>query len=95
MADVYDLNWYRENGTLKSPSEIEEVLETMLPRADELSTVMMMSTDELFVDLLTRVENGKSIRDDTVSMETLIAELTNRVVHMELLCQIAQSKGEI
>lgn len=91
MADVYDLTWFKEHGTLKSPEEIEQVMESLLPKADELSAVMMLSTDELFVELLSRVEYGESMREDLISTGSIITELSNRLIHMELLCEIAQS----
>lgn len=55
---------------------------------------MVMSSDELFVELLARVEYGKSLRADVVSTSTLISELTNRALHMELLCEMATKLSE-
>ena len=52
---------------------------------------MVMSSDELFVELLARVEFGKSLREDQVATSTLITELTNRALHMELLCEMASN----
>mgnify|MGYP005735461895 CR=1 FL=1 len=87
MADILDLGWYRETGEIKSPEEIEAI-ETAGPDLDEIATVMMMSSDELFVELLARVEYDESLRKD-ISTSTLIQELTNRALHMELLCEVA------
>lgn len=94
MSKVYDLTWYKEHGTLKSPKEIREVMDSLLPKADELSAVMMLSTDELFVELLSRVEYGGSMRDELISTGSIITELTNRLLHMELLCEAAQALEE-
>ena len=87
MAEVYDLVEYRKKKELEK-LEKEEPIEDG-PTADELAAVMMMSSDELFVELLARVEYGESLREDLLSTSTLIAELTNRALHMELLCEMA------
>lgn len=92
MADVLDLGWYRETGELKSPAEVEAI-EIEGPDLDEIATVMMMSSDELFVELLARVEYDESLRKD-ISTSTLIQELTNRALHMELLCEVATQMNE-
>ena len=93
MADVFDLQWYRDTGEIKSPEQIEEELVKSMPDLDEIATVMMMSSDELFVELLARVEYNESLRKE-LSTSTLIQELTNRALHMELLCQVATQLGE-
>jgi len=92
MADILDLGWYRDTGEIKTPSEIDAI-EIDGPDLDEIATVMMMSSDELFVELLARVEYDESLRKD-VSTSTLIQELTNRALHMELLCEVATQMGE-
>lgn len=92
MAEVYDLAEYRkkkELGKLEEEMPSEEA-----PTADELATVMMMSSDELFVELLARVEYGESLREDVISTSLLISELTNRALHMELLCEMANELGK-
>ena len=88
MAEVLDLQYYRETGVVKSPEEVEELVEQSLPELEEIAAVMIMSSDELFVELLARVEYNESLRSD-VSTRALIQELTNRALHMELLCEIA------
>ena len=88
MAEVYDLQFYRETGEIKSPAEVEKEIIESMPTLDEIATVMMMSSDELFVELLARVEYDESLRKD-ISTSTLIQELTNRALHMELLCEVA------
>ena len=88
MAEVYDLQEYRKQRKLEELQQ-EEPLETETPSIEEMATVMVMSSDELFVELLARVEYGESLRNDAVSTSTLIAELTNRALHMELLCEMA------
>lgn len=88
MAEVLDLQYYRETGVVKSPEEVEELVEQSLPELEEIAAVMIMSSDELFVELLARVEYNESLRSD-VSTSALIQELTNRALHMELLCEIA------
>lgn len=88
MADIYDLEAYRKQKE-KETLENEEPLEDLGPTLEELATIMMMSSDELFVELLARVEYGQSLREDGLSTSTLIEELTNRALHMELLCEIA------
>ena len=93
MAEVYDLQFYRETGEIKSPDEVEKEIIESMPTLDEIATVMMMSSDELFVELLARVEYDESLRED-VSTSTLIQELTNRALHMELLCEVATQMGE-
>ena len=93
MADVLDLQWYRDTGEIKSPEQVEEELEKSIPDLDEIATVMMMSSDELFVELLARVEYDESLRKD-ISTSTLIQELTNRALHMELLCEVATQLSE-
>ena len=88
MAEILDLQYYRETGIVKSPEEVEEIVEQSLPELEEIAAVMIMSSDELFVELLARVEYNESLRSD-VSTSALIQELTNRALHMELLCEIA------
>ena len=88
MAEIYDLEFYRETGELKSPEEVEKEAIESMPALDEIATVMMMSSDELFVELLARVEYDESLRKD-IGTSTLIQELTNRALHFELLCQVA------
>ena len=92
MAEIYDLVEYRKKKELEK-LEKEEPIEDG-PTADELAAVMMMSSDELFVELLARVEYGESLREDLLSTSTLIAELTNRALHMELLCEVATQLSE-
>lgn len=93
MAEVYDLQFYRETGEIKSPEEVEKEIIDSMPDLDEIATVMMMSSDELFVELLARVEYDESLRKE-VSTSTLIQELTNRALHMELLCEVATQMNE-
>ena len=93
MADVYDLQFYRETGEIKSPEEVEKEIIESMPDLDEIATVMMMSSDELFVELLARVEYNESLRKE-ISTSTLIQELTNRALHMELLCEVATQLNE-
>ena len=93
MAEIYDLVAYRKQKELEE-LEKEEPTEKDGPTLEEMATVMVMSSDELFVELLARVEFGKSLREDMVSTSTLIAELTNRALHMELLCEMATKLGE-
>ena len=93
MADVFDLQWYRDTGEIKSPEQVEEELVKAMPDLDEIATVMMMSSDELFVELLARVEYNESLREE-LSTSVLIQELTNRALHMELLCEVATQLNE-
>ena len=93
MADILDLQWYRDTGELKSPEEVEKELVNAMPDLEEIATVMTMSSDELFVELLARVEYDESLRKD-ISTSTLIQELTNRALHMELLCEVATQLSE-
>ena len=93
MAEVYDLQFYRETGEIKSPEEVEKEIIESMPTLDEIATVMMMSSDELFVELLARVEYDESLREE-ISTSTLIQELTNRALHMELLCEVATQLNE-
>ena len=93
MAEVYDLQFYRETGEIKSPEEVEKEIIEAMPDLDEIATVMTMSSDELFVELLARVEYDESLRKD-ISTSTLIQELTNRALHMELLCEVATQMSE-
>ncbi len=93
MAEVYDLQFYRETGEIKSPEEVEKEIIESMPDLDEIATVMTMSSDELFVELLARVEYDESLRKD-ISTSTLIQELTNRALHMELLCEVATQLSE-
>ena len=88
MAEVYDLEAYRKK--IQEEKE-QEVIAEKVPDLEEIATVMMMSSDELFVELLARVEYGESLREDLLSTSTLIAELTNRALHMELLCEMASN----
>ena len=88
MAEVYNLVEYRKKKELEKLEEQEES-EEVKPSLEEIATVMVMSSDELFVELLARVEYGESLRNDTISTSTLISELTNRTLHMELLCEMA------
>lgn len=93
MAEILDLQWYRDTGEIKSPEQVEEELVSSIPDLDEIATVMTMSSDELFVELLARVEYDESLRKD-ISTSTLIQELTNRALHMELLCEVATQLNE-
>ena len=94
MAEVYDLAAYRKQKELEKLEQEEAVEEDNQPSLEEIATVMVMSSDELFVELLARVEYGKSLRADVVSTSTLISELTNRALHMELLCEMAAKLSE-
>tara|TARA_B100000131_G_scaffold280731_1_gene286872 strand:+ start:323 stop:604 length:282 start_codon:yes stop_codon:yes gene_type:complete len=93
VASVIDFQWFRDTGEVKSPEEVEEELVEAMPDLDEIATVMMMSSDELFVELLARVEYNESLRKE-ISTSTLIQELTNRALHMELLCEVATQLNE-
>ena len=93
MAEVYNLEEYRKKKKLEELEQQEEVIDDN-PSLEEMATVMVMSSDELFVELLARVEYGESLRADEVSTSTLISELTNRALHMELLCEMAANLGE-
>jgi hypothetical protein len=92
MAEIYDLVAYRKK---KEEEKVEDnSAEEIGPSPEELASVMVMSSDELFVELLARVEYGESLRADHVSTSVLIAELTNRALHMELLCEMAANLSE-
>ena len=93
MAKVYNLQEYRKKLELEK-LEKEEIVEDNNPTLEEMAVVMIMSSDELFVELLARIEYGESLRTDEVSTSTLIAELTIRVLHMELLCEMATKMGK-
>jgi hypothetical protein len=93
VVNIFDLQWYRDTGEIKSPEEIENEIVESMSTLDEIATVMAMSSDELFVELLARVEYGESLRED-ISTSTLIQELTNRTLHMELLCEVATQLSE-
>ncbi len=93
VAEILDLQWYRDTGEIKSPAQVEAEVAEAMPTLDEIATVMMMSSDELFVELLARVEYDESLRQD-ISTSTLIQELTNRALHMELLCEVATQLSE-
>ena len=92
MAEVYDLEAYRKK--IQAEKEGDKKPPEKLPDLEEIATVMMMSSDELFVELLARVEIGESLRGELLSTSTLIAELTNRALHMELLCEMATKLGK-
>ena len=93
MAKIYNLEEYRKKKELEE-LEKQEIIKEDNPSLEEMATVMVMSSDELFVELLARVEYGESLRLDEVSTSTLIAELTNRALHMELLCEMATKLSE-
>ena len=93
MADIFDLQHFRDTGEIKSLEEVEEENNESLASLDEMAAVMIMSSDELFVELLARIEYGKSLRTD-VATPALITELTNRALHMELLCEMATNLSE-
>jgi hypothetical protein len=93
VAEILDLQYYRDTGELKSPAQVEKDIVEAMPSLDEIATVMMMSSDELFIELLARVEYDESLRQD-ISTSTLIQELTNRALHMELLCEVATQLNE-
>ena len=88
VAEILDFQWYKDTGEVKSPEEVEKEVVEAMPDLEEIATVMTMSSDELFVELLARVEYDESLRKD-ISTSTLIQELTNRALHMELLCEVA------
>ena len=93
MAEILDFQWYKDTGEVKSPEEVEQAVVDAMPDLEEIATVMTMSSDELFVELLARVEYNESLRHD-ISTSTLIQELTNRALHMELLCEVATQLNE-
>ena len=93
MADIVDFQWFKDTKEIKSPEDLEQEMIEALPSLDEMATVMTMSSDELFVELLARVEYSESLRKD-ISTSTLIQELTNRALHMELLCEVATQLSE-
>ncbi len=93
MAEIVDFQWFKDTKEIKSPEALEQELIEALPSLDEMATVMTMSSDELFVELLARVEYSESLRKD-ISTSTLIQELTNRALHMELLCEVATQLNE-
>ena len=93
MAEILDFQWYKDTGEVKSPEEVEKEVVEAMPDLEEIATVMTMSSDELFVELLARVEYDESLRKD-ISTSTLIQELTNRALHMELLCEVATKLNE-
>ena len=93
MAEILDFQWYKDTGEVKSPEEVEQAVVDAMPGLEEIATVMTMSSDELFVELLARVEYNESLRHD-ISTSTLIQELTNRALHMELLCEVATQLNE-
>jgi len=93
MANIVDLQWFRDTREKKSPDQIESEIVESMPTLDDIATVMMMSSDELFIELLARVEYNESLRED-VSTSMLIQELTNRALHMELLCEVATKLSE-
>ena len=94
MAEIYDLVAYRKQKDLEKLEKEEPIEQNVGPTLEEMAAVMVMSSDELFVELLARVEFGKSLREDMVSTSTLIAELTNRALHMEILCEMASKISE-
>jgi len=93
MAEIYDLQAYRK-AKEASEQKKEEPVPDEGPTLEEMAVVMIMSSDELFVELLSRVEYGKSLREDGLSTSTIIAELTNRALHMELLCEMASNLSD-
>tara|TARA_Y100000593_G_scaffold18875_1_gene37608 strand:+ start:4182 stop:4463 length:282 start_codon:yes stop_codon:yes gene_type:complete len=93
VAEIVDFQWFKDTKEIKSPEALEQELIEALPSLDEMATVMTMSSDELFVELLARVEYSESLRKD-ISTSTLIQELTNRALHMELLCEVATQLNE-
>ena len=93
MAEILDFQWYKDTGEVKSPEEVEKEVVEAMPDLEEIATVMTMASDELFVELLARVEYDESLRKD-ISTSTLIQELTNRALHMELLCEVATQLNE-
>lgn len=93
MAEILDFQWYKDTGEVKSTKEVENQIVEAMPDLEEIATVMTMSSDELFVELLARVEYEASLRKD-ISTSTLIQELTNRALHMELLCEVATQLSE-
>ena len=93
VAEILDFQWYKDTGEVKSPEEVEQAVVDAMPDLEEIATVMTMSSDELLVELLARVEYDESLRKD-ISTSTLIQELTNRALHMELLCEVATQLNE-
>jgi hypothetical protein len=93
MAEIISMCEYRKRKEAESAGKSYEP-EEEIPNYEEIAAVMVMSSDELFVELLARVEYGESLRDDVISTTTLISELTNRALHMELLCEMATELGK-
>ena len=38
MAEILDLQWYRETGEIKSPDQVEDELVKAMPDLDEIAT---------------------------------------------------------
>ena len=70
MAEVYNLEEYRKK--IQAEKQQEEAPPEKLAGLEEIATVMMMSSDELFVELLARVEYGESLRDNLLSTSTSV-----------------------
>ena len=87
MASVIDFSYYRETGEIKTPNEVDDLAKSSLQDLEELAQAMGLATDELFIELMTRVEHGQSLRD--IPTDVLIVEMMNRVGFMELLCHKA------
>lgn len=93
MAEIISMCEYRKRKEAEAAGQTY-TSEEELPNYEEIAAVMVMSSDELFVELLARVEYGESLRDNVISTTTLISELTNRALHMELLCEMATELGK-
>lgn len=84
MAEIIDLQHYKDTGESISPTEIEKRLIASLPDLDVIASLMEMSTDELIIELHTRVQRGHSLRD--IPTDVLITELVTRMSMIDLIC---------
>ena len=94
VAEIIDLQHYRDTGEAISPTMVEKRLIASLPDLDVISSLMEMSTDELITELHIRIKRGHSFRN--IPTDVLITELVTRMSMIDLIClKAAQMENNI
>ena len=84
MAEVIDLQYFKDTGEQISPKELERQLIASLPDIDVIAALMEMSTDELITELHMRIDSGQSLRD--IPTDVMVTELIMRMSLIDLIC---------
>ncbi len=87
MPTIIDFEHFKETGVKQPPVKTlidKEAVVSKKPGIDDLAMVMDLSTDELFVELMTRMNRGESLRE--IPTHLLLEELISRLDFMGIIC---------